>query len=324
MRDVGAMDISSRLPAVLSWDVVGTVISNGPNAALPIGSRVFSQANVLTWDAIPRETAESFSAESRIFSQVSVKNALGGGLQEYTTLKARNVSQVPSNISDVEASTLPVNSFTSGVSLFGSAGLNIPLPGTPESDGFDYTSKKLVIIGGGTNCGKLGIQFASIARIGTIIATASSSSAEELKGYGATHVIDRRASNVKEQIRAIVGDELIYVYDTINVGDYSLAVSILSNSKRGTLLRLIPGEAKIQDAVEAAKSQGWEDKVIFGTPVAYPEFADIFHKAFVSWLEQGLIKPPKYNIIEGLNADEINKAIDDIRDGRGYKPAVKI
>ena len=281
-----------------SFDVVGTVVSNGPNSSLPIGAHVFSQSNV--------------------------DNAQGGGLQQYTTLPARWVREVPSNISDIEASTFPCNSFTSGVSLFGPAGLQIPLPGTAEAESTDYAAQKLVIIGGGTNCGKLAIQFARIAGIGQTITTASLLGAEELKSYGATHVIDRKAADVKEQIRAIVGDELVYVYDTFTREDHTLAVSLLSNSKKGTLVRLIRGETKVEKTVQDAKQQGWEDKVTFGAPAKAPEFADVFLDTFKDWVVNGLVKPSKINLVDGLDAEKINKAIDDMRDGLNAKPAIKL
>jgi len=297
IRDHDILGFSSRLPAVLAFDVVGTVVSNGPNSSLPIGAHIFSQSNF--------------------------NNIQGGALQEYTTLPAIWAREVPSNISDAEASTFPINSFTSGLSLFGQKGLQIPLPGTAEAKNTDYAALKLVIIGGGTNCGKFAIQYAKIAGIGQIITTASLSGAEELKSYGATHVIDRKAADIKEQIRAIVGDELVYVYDTFNSGDHTLAVSLLSNSKKGTLVRLLPGPTTVEKTVEDAKQQGWEDKAAFGAPLGSPEFAGVFLGTLTDWVKKGLVKPSKFNLVDGFNAEKINKAIDNLRDGLSAKPAIK-
>jgi NADPH2:quinone reductase len=97
----------------------------------------------------------------------------GGGLQEYTIINGLYTAAVPSSISDDEAALYPINAVTSAMSLFSSAGFGWPFPGTPEAASFDYTSQKVVIIGGGTNTGKLAIQFARLAGIGTIIAIAS-------------------------------------------------------------------------------------------------------------------------------------------------------
>lgn len=134
-----------------------------------------------------------------------------GSLQEYTIINGLYTAVVPAGISDEEAALYPINAVTAAMALFSTAGLGLPFPGTPESDSFDYASQKLVIIGGGTSTGKLAIQFARLAGIGTIIITASPSSAVLLKSFGATHVIARQDPDIEEQVRRIVGDELLYV-----------------------------------------------------------------------------------------------------------------
>ncbi|MCJ1240051.1 hypothetical protein MMC14_008051 [Varicellaria rhodocarpa] len=125
-----AFDIASRLPAILSGDIAGIVVMNGPNStSFPPGTHVFSQANS--------------------------RSSIQGGLQDYTLVDSRYTTIVPPNLTDDDAAIFPINATTSALSLFGSAGLNFPFPGTPESLRFDYPSQKLIIIGGGTNCGKL-------------------------------------------------------------------------------------------------------------------------------------------------------------------------
>jgi NADPH:quinone reductase len=290
-RDLNVVNIA--LPAVIGADLVGTVVKNGPNtSSFPVGSHVLSQSI-------------SFSA---------------AGLQEYAIIDARYAAIVPAGISDEDAAVFPINGFTSTLSLFHpEKGLGIPFPGTPESKTFDYKSQKLVIIGGGTNCGKLAIQLARIAGIGTVITTASFCGEAELKGYGATHVIDRQASNIEEQVRSIVGDDLVYVYDTFHIEDHSLAVSLLSNSKKGSYAHLIYG--KPSDAVAAQKKAGYEAKHIMGASAATPDLAILFWKQFPKWLQSGEIKPLKYSIIEGLNAEKVNVALDgykDLASGKRY------
>jgi NADPH2:quinone reductase len=191
----------------------------------------------------------------------------------------------------------------------------MPFPGTSESKSFDYPSQKLVVIGGGSNTGKIAIQLAKLAGIGTIITTASISGAEELKSYGATHVIARQAPDIEEQVRAIIGDELLYVYDTFSEGDISLGVSLLSNSKKGTIAHLLTGGAN--ETVTAQKTAGFEAKRVTGFSHAIPEFGHMFWKQFPDWLESGKITPVKYNVIEGLDADKVNAALDKYRDGKG-------
>ncbi len=69
-------------------------------------------------------------------------------------------------------------------------------------------------------------QIARLAVVLTIVTTTSLSSAKELKAYGATHVTSRQASDIEEQMRSIVGGELIYVLDCTPVGIHNLALSL--------------------------------------------------------------------------------------------------
>ena len=130
LRDFNVLNVA--LPAILGHDLVGTVVKNGPNtSSFPVCSHVFSQCSSMT-------TA---------------------GLQEYAIVKAPYTAIVPAGLSDEDAAVFPINAFTSTVSMFHpEKGLAFPFPGTAESKTFDYKSQTLVIIGGGTNCGKLAIQ----------------------------------------------------------------------------------------------------------------------------------------------------------------------
>jgi NADPH2:quinone reductase len=184
-------------------------VKNGSNTAFPIGTHVFSQ------------------------TQFNLPT--GGGLQEYTVINGDYAGVVPSGISDMEAALYPINAMTSALAMFSSAGFNLPFPETVEAKSFDYGSRKLVIIGGGTNTGKLAIQFAKLAGFGTTIAIASLSSGKLLKSFGATHVIARQDADIADQVRRIVGDELLYVYDTFSFGDHTLGISLLSDSKKVVL-----------------------------------------------------------------------------------------
>ncbi|KAK9369214.1 chaperonin 10-like protein [Lipomyces kononenkoae] len=289
LRDKNLFNIGSRLPAVIGGDLVGEVVGTGVNATFPVGTHVFSQ--------------------------VLFQNPRGGSLQEYTVINGVYAAEVPAGIADEEAALYPINAMTSAMALFTVQGLGIPFPGSPESANFDYASQKLAIIGGGSNTGKLAIQLARIAGIGTIVATASPSSAAELKSLGATHVISRTDTNIEEQVRDIVGDDLVYVYDTFNLGNHSLGVSLLSNSKKGNFVANVIGQA--DETVLAAKKGGVESKRIQGFSHGIPEFGQAFWKQLPIWIGNGTIKPMKYKVIDGLDAAKVNSALDEYRDGKG-------
>jgi NADPH2:quinone reductase len=143
------MGFSERLPAVIGFDLFGTVVKT-------------------------RQNLSSFPIRSHVFSQALFQYSHCGGLQEYTLVDPQYTAIVPPSISDLDAAVFPINAVSSALSLFSSShGFSMPLPRTPESKSFDYKSQKVVIISGGTNTGKLAVELARIAGIGTIIAAAS-------------------------------------------------------------------------------------------------------------------------------------------------------
>ncbi|TVY42807.1 Dehydrogenase [Lachnellula occidentalis] len=284
LRDKNMFNIGSRLPAILSGDLVGIVVEKGPKAKFPIGAHVFSQT---------------------LFD-----NPRGGGLQEYVIINGSYTAIVPEGVTDEEAALYPINAVTAAMSLFSSGGFNLPFPGTDEAKSFNYAAQKVAIVGGGSNIGKLAIQMAKLAGVGTVIAIASPSGAELLKSFGATHVISRHDADIEEQVRAVVGDELIYVFDTMNRGNgHTLGVSLLSDTKKGVFVSSLLGKAS--EAVLAKKKGGIEEKFLRGFSHSFPDFGQLFWKQFPTWLAKGSIRPLKFKVIEGLDADKVNHALDE-------------
>ena len=185
--------IKDKLPAVLANDVVGEIVKLGPSDTkdYKIGDHVFVQGNFFAG-----------------FDH--------GGLQQYALLDSKYSSRVPKSLNDDEANMLPINLVASYIAFFAQSGLGLPLPGTDASRTFDYTSQSILIIGGGSNCGKFGVQLAKWAGFGTIVVVAGSKNEAQLKQLRATHIIDRQSSDVLGEIRVLVGDDLLYSYDAVN------------------------------------------------------------------------------------------------------------
>jgi NADPH2:quinone reductase len=240
------------------------------------------------------------------------------GLQQYALLTANLSAKVPSMLTDDEAATIPVNSLAPFIALFHDTGLGFPPPGTRDAEKFEYGEKTLVIIGGGSNCGKFGVQFASMVGIGRLIVIAGLNSEKILKGYGASHVVDRHQSyeDIKKQIIEITGgDNITYVYDAVN-DDHTLAVFLLSSTKKGVVAVLLPTK-RIDERI-GRKKISYDVRKVFGASHAQPEFyAELFWKNMTRWIEVGAIKPLEFNAVEsGLNVDAVNKVLDDYRDGK--------
>ncbi|CAN8102714.1 unnamed protein product [Discula destructiva] len=286
--------IKDSLPAILTNDVVGKVTKLGEGVTgVVVGDRVVSQPG--------------FSA-----------NSTQNGLQEYAVADTVAFAKIPDSITDDEAATLPTNIIAPLVALFDT--LAIPAPWTPAAKTFDYAGTTLLVIGGGASCGKFGVQLAALACIGRIVVVGGPEA--ELKGWGATHVLDRHGGYdaVLARIRDVVGDELVYAYDAINPSEGQLlALNALSSHKKGALARLLPTEL-VEEGKVTGKKAGFEVRNVYGSSQAYPELAGGFWSRLPEYLEAGKITPLGYVVKEGLQAEHVDEVLDAYRDG---KPVTK-
>ncbi|KAG8167140.1 hypothetical protein KVR01_002829 [Diaporthe batatas] len=291
-RDHGLF-ISESLPAILTNDVVGTVTKLGEGASgVAVGDRVVTQPG---------------------FAPGSTQN----GLQEFAVADVGAFSKVPEGTSDDEAATLPTNIIAPLVALFGV--LKIPAPWTAEAKGFDYKGTTLLVVGGGSNCGRFGVQLAKLAGIGRIVVVGGNEA--ELKGLGATHVLDRHGGHdaVLARIGKVVGDDLVYAYDAVSPPeDQVVALNALSSTKRGALARLLP-LGPVDESKVVGKTAGFEVRDTFGSSQANPELAGGFWERLPGFLQEGKIKPTAFVVKQGLTAENVNEVLDAYRDGKAVR-----
>jgi NADPH2:quinone reductase len=290
-RDTGLF-IAQNLPAILTNDVTGTVVELGPGVdKYQIGDRVLSHTG---------------------FSGTYAQN----GLQEYAVNDIGAGFKIPDSVTNDEAASLPTTIIAPLVGIFDDKnGIGIPAPWTEEAKAFDYNGTTILIIGGGSNCGRFAVQLAKLAGIGTIISVGGS--AEELKGYGATDVLDRHGGEevVLERIRKVVGNDLIYVFDAVNsVAGQTLGLNALSSSKKGKFARLLPGP--IDETKVVGKQAGYEIFSVFGSSQVKLDLAYPFWERVPEYLASGKIKPLKVAVKEGLTAENANEVLDAYRDGK--------
>ncbi|KAL1847890.1 hypothetical protein Plec18167_004854 [Paecilomyces lecythidis] len=296
VRDYGLF--FSGKPYIMANDVAGEVVKIGPGpntAKFAVGEHVFSQAFSPSPDS--------------------------GGLQQYALLDVRFTTKVAdTGLTDDEAATIPINAIAEYIGLFHSTGLGLPAPTTPEAKSFDYASQTILVIGGGSNTGHFGIELAKLAGFGRIVTVAGLHKEAELRAIGATHVIDRHADNVLEQIRAIVGDDLIYAVDVVNDGaNQELGVAALSNSKKGILATLLRTEGSLDEKRIGPKKAGYERRFTIGASALYPELTVPFWENLPRWIQSGDLTPTKYQVVEGLDPAKINGVLDLYKEGKGAK-----
>jgi len=296
--------IKDVVPSPLAVDIAGTVSALGPNVnGFSVGDRVFTFTNPMDPDQ--------------------------GGTQEYAVAPARFAAHVPKVINDDEATTLALNPLTAFWGMFREEGLGIPPPAPyyGHISGYDYSKHSILVVGGGSAVGKYAIQFAKYAGFGTIITTASKGKSEkELLEMGATHVLDRHGSEsaIGSQVHKVVGDDLQYVYDAVNVGqDAALGANFLSTTKPGRLVVIAGGDfdaSKVQ-----GKKGGFERKMVFAGPMSNPELGESYWKELPKMIENGVVKPTPYQVMEGLDAEKVNEVLKAYMEGRPVvKPTIHI
>ncbi|GAD93576.1 conserved hypothetical protein [Paecilomyces variotii No. 5] len=285
-------------PYIMANDVAGEVVKLGPGSI-----------------------AAKFAVGEHVFSQAFGPGPDTSGLQQYALLDARFTAKVAdTGVTDDEAATIPGNAIAEYIGLFHATGLGLPAPTTPEAKSFDYASQSFLVIGGGSNTGHFAIELAKLAGFGRIVTVAGLRNEAELRAIGATHVVDRHADNVLEQIRAIVGDDLIYAVDVINDGEHQeLGVAALSNSKKGLLATLLPAEGSLDEKKIGPKKAGYERRFTFGASALYPELTTPFWENLPRWIRNGDLTPTKYQVVEGLDPARMNGLLDLYKEGKGAK-----
>lgn len=290
-RDEG-FSLNDQLPAVLAHDLTGVVTELGPQATkFEVGDRVFGHSKLPGYDQ--------------------------KGLQQYAVLDEVYAAKVPEGISEHDAAAVPTNVIVALVGLFDPNGLGIPATWTTAAASFDYAATSLLIIGGGTNCGQFAVQLSKMVGIGQIVTIGGDE--RELSSWGVTHVVDRHAEDghIVQQVREIVGDNLLYVLDTINLPPHQhLGISTLSNSRKGTLARLRYHIGQVDELkIIGEKAAGYNLHTVPGVSQFAHETTKPFWDRIEEYLKRGLIAPPRFDVVTGWSADEVNAALDRYRDG---------
>ncbi|KAL3497169.1 GroES-like protein [Aspergillus germanicus] len=301
-RDAGLFIQPYTPGAVLTQDISGTVVSLGNNVSkFRIGDRIFGQSNVLDG---PDQ----------------------GGLQQYALLHTDYAARISDNLSFDDAATIPVNAVASFVALFHESGLGLrPAEfnlSSEKSDAVDYSKDTILVIGGGSNTGKFGLMFARLAGFGKVITTAGGTGdarkMERLRSLGATHIIDRNASDAEivRRVRELVGDNLVYAYDTVNTApNQSLGLAALSNSHKGTLITLMRG-GEVREDIALKKEAGYRKTQVLGVSHKHGEFAKEFWNRLPKWIGSGIVRALDAVVVEGLDVDAVNRVLDEYRDGK--------
>jgi NADPH2:quinone reductase len=177
----------------------------------------------------------------------------------------------------------------------------------------------LLIVGGGSNCGKFAVQLAKLAKIQNIIVIGGDKSL--LKKLGATHVIDRHLSEdtIVAKVHELTRNDLSYALDAVNMPEgLGLALRALSNRRPGKVARLLP-------VGEVEDSRGHELLDVLGLFLYRNSGCVAMWERLTDLVATGEICPTSFSMLEGLGAEGANAALDGYRDGANKgKPQIRM
>lgn len=285
--------IADKLPCVLGSSLAGIVEQLGPDASpFKVGDHVFGISNMTC------PTADQ------------------AGLQQYAILQTDSIAHVPEVITDDQAATFPVNIATVAITLFTKDfGFGFPAPW--ENKPFDFADEPIVILGAGTNAARLFTRIATkVLGVKNIIAVASLSNESELSEAGASHVIDRHLSEdeIIAQVHKAAGgaENVTRIFDCAS-WDHHLAAALFAEGKPTRLITLHPvHEDKVREDRPLCKAS-----LVHMTNDNLGSHAKPFWKTLPRWIEAGIIRPTAFYTIDGLDADAVDKQLDQYAAGKG-------
>ncbi|KAJ9615267.1 hypothetical protein H2200_001342 [Cladophialophora chaetospira] len=175
------------------------------------------------------ETGEGYSKSWKVGDRIAGFAHGGNSLQqedgafaERIAVKADVQLRIPDNMSFEDAATLGVGVITCGQGLFQQMGLD--WPNNPSTTG-DF----ILIYGGSSATGTLGIQFAKFAGY-RVITTCSPRNFDLVKSLGAEEAFDYNDSEAATKIKDYTKGDLKYIWDTISLEPTAkLSAEVLSS-----------------------------------------------------------------------------------------------
>ncbi|CAE6502281.1 unnamed protein product [Rhizoctonia solani] len=211
------------------------------------------------------------------------------------------------NITEDQASTVPLAAFTALVGLFQNTGVELPVNG-PTANG-----KGVLILGGSSSVGQFGIQLAHIAGFSPIVTTASAQHTDFLKSLGATHVFDRNVD--AKTVQSAFSTPVSLVFDSISVASTEeLAFEVLTTPSPAPGAHL----ALVLAAVDSIKEKNTDNKVsihqVYGSSHTFRDLSVPFWQNVGRWIKDGKFVPNRVQVVKGGLA-AVPEALDLSRKG---------
>ncbi|CCO33892.1 Protein TOXD OS=Cochliobolus carbonum GN=TOXD PE=3 SV=1 [Rhizoctonia solani AG-1 IB] len=270
-----------NFPAILGTDGAGIVEAVGPEVTdFKVGDRVFFQGRYGSDDEAT--------------------------FQEKAIVQTDIISKIPDNITEDQASTIPVASIAALCELFQKTGIEFPTNGPTAND------KGVLILGGSSSVGQFAIQLARIAGFSPIATTASAKHEDFLKSLGATNIFDRNVD--AKTVQSAFPSPVALVVDAISASStQELAYEVLTTPSPvpGAHLALV---LPLADSVKE-KNSGNQVTVhsVLGISHMLRDLSVPFWQSIGQWIKDGKFVPNQVQVVGGLAA--VPEALDLSRKG---------
>jgi NADPH:quinone reductase-like Zn-dependent oxidoreductase len=250
------------------------------------------------------KVTKDFKKGDRICGVVHGSNAVqheDGAFAEYIVVKGDLQIKIPPNLSFEEASTLGIGITTVGQGLY--QALKLSPPSSPIS-----SAEPILIYGGSTATGSLGIQYAKLSGY-TVITTCSARNFEYVKSLGADAAFDYNDPQCARDIRKFTQNKLALVWDTISLPESAEicanALTGAPGAKYATILHVKFGRKDVETFFTNAYV-AFGESFRFGNGPEIPasrtdfEFAKKFWDESYALLQAGKVKVHRPRVGKGL------------------------
>ena len=272
------------------------------------------------------KVTKPFKHGDRIAGMAHGANAVqheDGTFAEHIVVKGDMQMKIPDDVSFEEAATFGVGITTVGQGLYQKLGL--AWPNEPVKD-----SPPVLIYGGSSATGVLGIQFAKLSGY-KVITTSSKHNFDLVKSFGADEVFDYTDPECGSKIREYTNDNLKMAWDTIAVESSAKICAGALSSSGGTYGCLLQLEFPRKD-VDTFWTLGYTamgEAFSYG-PRKFPasesdfKFAQKFWSVAEKLLAEGKIKAHKIRVRDGLEG--VLEGLNDLKEKKisGEKLVYKV
>jgi NADPH:quinone reductase-like Zn-dependent oxidoreductase len=174
-----------------------------------------------------------FRAGDRVFCRISAERA--GTAREYALAKVSELARIPQGLGWVDAAATPLSSLTAWQALFVHGTLDVAALKGDEAAVRRNSAKRVLVTGAAGGVGSWGVQLASLAGAGAVVAVCGPGKEEAVRKLGATEVVDYTKSSVEEWVAADPGSRQVdLVFDV--VGGKTLAGCWAAVREEGALI----------------------------------------------------------------------------------------